>query len=85
MRTVWKFPLKLSDRAQEVSMPANAAIVHFAMQGDVPCVWAWVDPKAARENRYFSIHDTGHPMPEDHGYRGTALHGNFVWHLCEVL
>ena len=85
MKTIWKFELLLSGRPQEVKMPANASIVHFSMQGDVPCFWAYVDPEVIRENRYFAIHGTGHPIPDDRGYRGTCQHGAFVWHLFEQL
>ena len=83
MKAIWKFSLKLSDGAQEVSMPAHAALVHFAMQDDVPCFWAQVDPSAPKEPRVFSVHGTGHPVPEDRAYRGTCEHGQFVWHLFE--
>lgn len=85
MKTVWKYELMLSDRAQEVSMPLHAAVVHFAVQGNVPCLWALVDPDGDRETRYFSVHGTGHPINDSLGYRGTCLSGQFVWHLFEVL
>lgn len=85
MRSVWKFTLELSDGVQQVSMPINGDIVHFAMQGDVPCLWAHVDPMAEKETRFFSVHGTGHPLPDDPVHHGTCHHGQFVWHLFETV
>lgn len=83
MKSVWKFTLELSDGAQQISMPDNALVVHFAMQNDTPCLWAHVDPAAKKESRFFSVHGTGHPIPDDRVHRGTCQHGQFVWHLLE--
>jgi uncharacterized membrane protein len=45
MRTIWKFPLELTDGVQQVDAPGPFAIVRFAMQGQ-PCVWAIVESEA---------------------------------------
>jgi len=84
MRRVYKYPLELTAHPQSVTMPGDAAVVHFAMQGDTPTIWAIVDPiSSAREMRNFVIRGTGHDLDEELHYIGTAFHGPLVWHLFE--
>lgn len=87
MRSVWKFPLgvRLDDKAAEVTMPAGAAIVHFALQGGEPTVWAQVDSDEAPEVRRFRIFGTGHPLPRGSRHVGTYGDGPFVWHVFEMV
>lgn len=86
MRRVYKYPLELVDHPQLVHMPGDAAIVHFAMQGDIPTIWAIVDPYlSSREARNFVIRGTGHNLNEELHYIGTTQHDAFVWHLFEEI
>lgn len=85
MRTIFKYPLRLSGGEQLVrTMPADAFPLHFAMQGDTPTVWCLVDPENAQIDRYFTVVGTGHPIPNGSSYLGTCQHGQFVWHLFEL-
>ena len=85
-RTIWKFPLALEGLIS-VAMPEGAEILHFAMQGDTPTIWALVEPSRMNESRHFQLAGTGHPLAESDGspatHIGTCVHGPFVWHLFE--
>jgi hypothetical protein len=85
MKVVWKFPLHLSagESASRV-MPKGSALVRFAIQDDVPTLWCLCDPEAPKEDRYFIVVGTGHPLPEDCKYIGSTDHGPFVWHAFEL-
>ncbi len=83
-RTIWKYPLDLADDIQEIEMPAGARVVSVAMQGDSPTIWALVHPEQPLEKRHFSIHGTGHAIPNGEGYLGACLAPPFVWHVFEV-
>jgi hypothetical protein len=85
MRTIWKFPLKLVDGRQPIQMPCDAVLLHVAMQGDSPCIWAMVDPENARMPRGFAVVGTGHRIPNGSSYVGTCQHGDaLVWHVFET-
>lgn len=87
-RAVYKFPLRNAFEAGRgaLTMPAGSKVVHFGMQGDVPTLWAWVDTTAIPVRRLFALVGTGHPLPDYIGLEhvGTAMHGEFVWHLFEM-
>ena len=86
MRRIYKYPLELVAHPQLVHIPGDATIVHFAMQGDIPTIWAIVDPhSSAREARNFVIRGTGHNLHEELQYIGTTQHGLLVWHLFEEI
>lgn len=61
MRTIWKFPLEVTDE-QRVEMPEAAEILCVQVQGGVPCIWARVIPDAMKKKRTIAIYGTGHPM-----------------------
>jgi len=84
-RTVWKFPLRVSD-VQPVTMPAGARILHVAEQFGDLCLWALVDPDAPKETRVIAICGTGHPAPDDGRHIGSVmLHGSaLVFHVFEA-
>lgn len=58
--TIWKFEL---DTVGKVEMPIGAEPLTVQMQNDKPCLWAMVDPEAAKETRQFNIFGTGHKLP----------------------
>jgi hypothetical protein len=61
----------------------SGAIVHVASRKHgVVEFWARMTggPLVARS---FRVYGTGQPLPERVVHRGTALDGNFVWHLME--
>ena len=67
--TIWKYELDLEQR-------------------QVPMIWAQVFPTEAPhsidETRTFELVGTGHPIPLDGIYLGTALCGIYVWHVYEI-
>lgn len=78
MNEIWKFPIL------EEEVEIEAPIVEFLtvqMQGNIPCVWAIVNPVKA-SNRYKIItFGTGWEGTLDADrYIGTVQDGAFVWH-----
>ena len=76
MRSVWKFPLqahpdtrveKLGDDGSivlQVRMPDQARVLSVQFQGDVPTLWALVEPGAKRKLRIFVVLVTGCEVDE---------------------
>lgn len=87
MKTVWKFPLKVIDGPQVVSMPLGARALKVdldpAIDGEI-AIWAEVFPAAQASRHEFVVHGTGHPIEVDDRYVGTAMINGFVWHVYEV-
>lgn len=83
-QTVWKFPLALSSNRQHVPMPADATVVHVAMQHGVPCLWALHVPGGPQCVRVFTVHGTGHEVEQGARHVGTCMEDPFVWHVFEV-
>ena len=87
-RTIWKFPLKITDY-QSIDMPTYAEILSVHVQNGMPCMWALVDPDGEMESRGFEIFGTGNPIEVDMGvdrkFIGTFMTHNdkLVWHLFE--
>jgi hypothetical protein len=90
MRSVWKYDLKF-DGVVTHNMPEDAQILHAAMQGNQPVMWALVEtgdeiPSASRQ---FLTVGTGFGIRvnEELKYVGTLLHynGEFVQHVFEVI
>lgn len=87
MKTIWKFPIKVTDR-QTVPMPVNAEILTAQVQGILPCLWAMVDKaETVDEDRVIEIFGTGNLIHVDMGverkYIATFQQGPFVWHVFE--
>jgi len=85
MRTVWKFPLDVSDRPTTVKVPHLAKPVHVGLDPATgqPAVWIELyddQPKAERE---YKVHGTGHPTDDSGTHVGAVIQGIFVWHGYE--
>jgi hypothetical protein len=82
MMQVWKFELK---GTCSLFVPVGAKTLTVQVQKGVPCIWMLVDPKAAKEERFFRIYGTGHEMSEVGEYIGTfqIAGGTFVFHVFE--
>lgn len=63
MKKIFKYPLETVDE-QFVEMPKGAVVLCVQVQGEVPCLWAEVDPKADKISRHFVTYGTGHPMSD---------------------
>ena len=82
MKTIWKFVIPLQ-HAVKIDMPVNADLLTVQLQGDVPTLWASVDPEAQRATRVLTIIGTGREAPEGR-YVGTWQQDGFVWHLFDL-
>lgn len=80
-RTIWKFPLTLGQTV--VMMPKHSVLVHIAAQNGTVCVWAEVHTQFPEVVRRFVLIGTGHEPPIAGEYVGTAIVGEFVWHVFE--
>lgn len=85
MKTIWKFPLNVTDE-DEIQMPIGAQVLTVECQQGAPYLWALVETTNAQESRVFSIFGTGHPIEKTElQYRGTFQlnGGNLVFHVFE--
>lgn len=83
MRTIYKYPVPVDNCTHTHEMPTGSDIKFVSQQG-CPCIWAEVQTDAPKVRRRFRIFGTGHPIPDDFVYRGTALDVPFVWHVYEL-
>jgi hypothetical protein len=82
MKTVWKYPIGF---AGDLTMPEGARPLHVAVQRDTIQMWALVDTERPTVRRTFLACGTGHDIPANSVYIGTALMGQFVWHVFELV
>ena len=91
---VWKWEVPIAnDNEVHIRMPLGAKILSFQLQGETPCLWALVDPKAPHVDRLFRVAGTGVPFLHRPSMRFlgtvqdpralTRLKGPLVWHLFE--
>lgn len=83
MRTMFKYPLSLSDGLQRVNMPKGALISHVHWQG-CPTMWAEVETDNEKVERVFVVRGTGFQVDPPEAYVGTCHQPPFVWHIFEV-
>lgn len=85
-KTIWKFPLKLTD-GQVLMIPEGAEILTVQLQNQQPYLWAVVNPEHETELRKFEIHGTGNPIAAfaERRYVATFQQPPFVWHVFERL
>jgi hypothetical protein len=90
MRTIWKIDVEVADVPLVAKLPVGATVVHVGTQHpDDPRtvqVWLEVNDAGPVEERSFRIIGTGHAMPENARYVGSAIvyDGQLVWHVVEV-
>jgi hypothetical protein len=88
MKTVWKFPLEVTDY-QEIKMPVGAKILCIQAQSEKPCLWALVDPYANTYSVTIVMCATGHEIHGRHNldYLGTfqLYAGSLVFHAFQEL
>ena len=88
MLEVFKYQLR-PDNYIDIQLPEGAQILPVQTQGDMPCLWALVNPENRRIKKRFRLAGTGHPIKEDRSelfYHGTfQLHGGaLIFHLFEL-
>lgn len=82
MRTIYKYPLDLTD-SQILHLPSSAKPLSVQLQGEQLCMWAEVNTGVGgRKEVVITIVGTGHPIPPGAvHYLGTVQQGQFVWHV----
>ena len=83
MDTIWKHKLKVTDR-QTISLPRGATVLSVHMQNGYICLWARVDPDAAKLDVPVGIVGTDSPCwpsAEDYTFVVTVIDAPFVWHV----
>lgn len=83
--TIWKYAIPVTDYFP-IEMPDGARVLSVQAQQDQPCLWALVNPAAARRTRFFRLVGTGHPFEGGRDYCGSfQLNGGaIVFHLFEA-
>jgi hypothetical protein len=97
MRKVFRYVVPVDDQPHSFQLTkgspplhvANgAARTHTSLMMPVPVVEFWAENFAGLETsqRWFRVYGTGHQVPGDASYRGTAPRTpeGLVWHLFEV-
>lgn len=84
MKTIYKYPFSVTDEFS-LTLPVGARVLCVQTQNDLPCLWAIVDPDAAKEERTFFVRGTGHPLGDVGRYIGTfqMRGGSLVFHVFE--
>lgn len=87
MRTIYKYPLKITDR-QVLPIKGLMSALHVGLDADQqPCIWCEVE---VGESGFAQIETpltiyiigTGKPIPVDHVvYFSSFVMGPFVWHI----
>lgn len=82
-KVIWKWPLPTENWPTIViEAPANAEWLTVQLQGEMPTLWALVDPVLETEQYRFTVCGTEHAVPVDAGkYLGTVQIGWNVWHV----
>ena len=86
MRTIWKYPFRVTDDVTLDDVPEGARILPHvsAVRPTELVVWAEVDTDAPLTRRHLLVVGTGNPMPKVGAYVGTTMAGPFVWHVYEA-
>lgn len=82
MKTIWKYPLEVTDE-QTIMVPKGGRLLTVQVQNGVPCLWALVDPVALKEPRTLYTYGTGHPVGVATAHLGSYQldNGLLVFHV----
>lgn len=95
MKMIYKYPLGMDihhNAVYEIEMPKAAKILDIQVQGNIPVIWAIVNPKKETRKYEFHVFGTGFEMQDydkkHYEYVGTVQQANMVntlvWHVFEV-
>jgi len=84
MKSVFKYEIPILD-SSAIMMHDGAIIRHVDNQHERLCIWAEVDPQNAMSSRTFYVRGTGHELPPNVEYIGTAIFasGALVFHVYQ--
>lgn len=83
MKTIYKYPLEVTDR-QTLMLPAHPEFLTVAVQRGQPCIWALIDTDAELTPFTIAMCGTGSPCDRVRDeYLGTVLllDGELVLHV----
>jgi hypothetical protein len=86
MKSIWKYPLQVTDE-QVIDAPEGAEALTVQMQSGTPCLWMRVDPASPKMPRKIITHGTGHRVQDTTGrYIGTYQldGGALVFHVFDA-
>jgi hypothetical protein len=96
MKMIYKYPLSMDihhNLVAELEMPKSAKILDIQMQGNMPVIWAIVNPKKEKRKYIFHVFGTGFEL-EDYDKKHyeyvktvqqhTLMGSILVWHIFEV-
>lgn len=83
MYRIYRYALGADGRSHSFNLYGNVLHVHSRMKGTVE-FWAEFQENAPGVPRTFQVFGTGHDIPEDAKYVGTAMDHPYVWHLFEL-
>lgn len=83
---IWKYKFPIQFDPIDAETPIDFYPLSLQMQGDLPCLWAKVNPDMPKALRRFQWIATGHEFDDEatRDYVGTIQVGLFVFHLFEV-
>ena len=83
-RVINKYWLSGGGEHERKDIPVGAKVVHTDVD-EVSFRFWMLCPFPAREfeTRTFRIFATGEPISDEWEYKGTGVHGGYVWHLME--
>ena len=85
MRSIWKYQISISQEVGSFSIPGEGSRIVFVACNEPHVLTFWVEVVLENlpETREFRVYGTGHYIDEGYDYRGSAVDGEFVWHLFE--
>ena len=89
MPVIWKFPvLNLAQFSSgfdgDITIPGAFRIVDVQMQGNIPTIWAEVNPANPKQKVRIIMVGTGHEIPMPAKHLGTVQDGELVWHIYQA-
>ena len=84
MKTIWKFPLRLTNH-QLIDMPVHAQILSAQVQDGVMTLWAVVNPDSPKMPHTIAIYGTGNYITDENlgTFIGTLQVDWMVWHIFD--
>lgn len=82
MKTIWKYPLMITD-IQKIKVPMGAVPLCVGTDpSNGPCIWCEVDDQSPAIPLEVYVVGTGNPLPEDVSrYIGSIRKDPFIWHV----
>jgi hypothetical protein len=87
MKKIWKYKIHVKEEEKTFDMPYGSVILHVGSQFQNQ-VTLWVqfsEDMGHKSTRTFRIFGTGHSIPDNYIYVGTADDKPFMWHVYEEL